>query len=166
MKKTSLFLLLPIFLIFGCRDAEIENPDVQNYILQLKSGNYQSMELPSFSASDIPALLEYRNDTTSIRKVPANPISSFWMVKCRLGMIALWTIESVRAVEIKSERLIGRYPSQNPILAVRANPGIWVLDEESQREAAKAYYNWWYSGRMFTSKMETDPLERTKYVWH
>jgi hypothetical protein len=166
--KTScipIFITL-LFFSFGCEKPETDNPDVENYITQLKNGTYNSYEMPLFSASDIPALLVYRNDTTSIRKVPANPISSYYMSKCKLGMIALWTIESIRATEIESKKLIGRYPSQNPFLALRDDPSVWVFDNESHVKAAKAYAEWWNSDPIFTNKMKIDPLKDTKYIWH
>jgi hypothetical protein len=122
--------------------------------------------MPEFSPSDIPALLAHRNDTTTIYHFPRNPISSFAMMKCKLGMIVLWTVESVRAVESGSDKLIGRFPSQNPLLALRENPAVWIFDPEAQLTAAKAYFKWWNSNPLFTNQMKTDPLKDTKYVWH
>jgi hypothetical protein len=82
-------------------------------------------------------------------------------------MYVLWTIESIRAVEIKSEYLIGRFPSQNPILALRASTELnLVYDDKSHKEAAKAYYDWWHSIRIFKDKMKIDPLKKTDYRWH
>jgi hypothetical protein len=166
--KANLFLTIVIVLsgCLGCKKLDTDNPNVENYVTQLKNGSYSRFELPEFVASDIPALLVYRNDTTSIKNVPANPISSFMMMNCKLGMIVLWTIESIRALEINSERLIGRFPSQNPILAHRDDPSTWVFDDDSHLSVAKAYYNWWKSNPLFKDKMQIDPLKDTKYIWH
>ena len=117
--------------------------------------------------TDIPALLNYRNETMMITNFPHNGISSLWDSECKLGMYVLWTIESIRAVEIKSEYLIGRFPSQNPVLALRASAELkLVYDDKSQNEAAKAYYYWWHSIYIFKDKMKIDPLRNTDYRWH
>jgi hypothetical protein len=82
-------------------------------------------------------------------------------------MYVLWTIESIRVVEIKSKYLIGRFPSQNPILALRDSTELkLVYDDNSQNEAAEAYYHWWHAIYIFSDKMKTDPLGDTDYRWH
>jgi hypothetical protein len=102
-----------------------------------------------------------------ITNFPHNGISSLWGPDCKLGMYVLWTIESIRAVEINSKYLIGRFPSQNPILALRASQELdLVYDTKSQNEAAKAYYDWWYSSYVLNDKMNIDPLKDTDYRWH
>ena len=172
--KTFLYLsaLISLICCSGCTEQDNDSADVENYVEHLKEGSYSSLELPEFSVSDIPELLRYRNDRTIIYQVPASMISSHIMSECRLGVIILWNIESIRAVEINSTDLFGRWPSQNPILALRESPNTWVFDKNSHFTAAKAYYNWWNSypsvGRMKTNsvKMKTDPLKSTKYMWH
>jgi hypothetical protein len=162
----KLIILTTVFGLIGC-EKQIDNPEVESYINQLKSNSYESPELPAFQPSDIPALLNYRNETMVITNFPYNGISSLWAPDCRLGMYVLWTLESIRAVEIKSEYLIGRFPSQNPILALRASTELkLVYDEKSQNEAAKAYYDWWHSIHIFKDKMKIDPLKDTDYRWH
>ncbi len=84
-------------------------------------------------------------------------------------MYVLWTIESIRSVAINSEFLIMRFPSQNPILAIReADELILALDNESHEIAAQAYYTWWESNehRGFDAFKNVDPLESTAYRWH
>jgi hypothetical protein len=160
------FLIVAILGFSGC-EKHTDNPEVDMYINQLISGKYESSELPDFSTSDISALLKYRNETTIITGFPHNPISSFWQKECKLGMIVLWTIESIRAVEINSEYLIGRFPSQNPVLALRDAPELhMVFDDQSHKEAARAYNNWWNSFQPFKGDTNIDPLRKTKYRWH
>jgi hypothetical protein len=152
--------------ISGC-EKQIDNPDVESFINQLKSSSYTDFELPAFQPSDIPALLMYRNESIMIEDFPRNGISSLWMSECKLGMYVLWTIESIRAVEIQSEYLIGRFPSQNPILALRSSDELeLVYDDKSHSEAAKAYNDWWHSINIFKDKMKIDPLKNTDYKWH
>jgi len=164
IKLTILFVLIGLF---GCK-KQTDNPDVETYIYQLKSGRLGiAGELPAFTTSDIPALLKYRNETLVITNFPHNGISSFWNPDCKLGMYVLWTIESIRAVEIKSEYLIGRFPSQNPILALKLSTDLkLVIDDKSQKEAADAYNDWWNSINIFKDKMKIDPLKDTSYRWH
>ncbi len=113
----KLVMLTVLFALIGCEEQG-DNPEVEAYISQLKSNSYKAYELPAFKPSDIPALLNHRNSTLMITDFPHNGISSLLAPDCRLGMYVLWTIESIRAVEIKSKYLIGRFPSQNPILAL------------------------------------------------
>ena|SRR4030042_7090022 len=162
----KLIIFIALLGLFGC-EKQIDNPAVETYINQLKSNQYEPHELPAFKPSDIPALLIYRNETMMITNFPHNGISSFWGPDCKLGMYVLWTIESIRAIEIDSEYLIGRFPSQNPILALRDAPALeLVFDDQSHKDAAKAYYDWWHSIHIFKDKMKVDPLKDTKYRWH
>lgn len=117
-----LFFLISLLGLISCDKKDNEdtnNLDVKTYIELLKSNRYDSINLPAFSYKDIPALLQYRNETQIISNFPHNPISSLIGPDCKLGIYVLWTIESIRAVSIKSEYLIYRFPSQNPILAYR-----------------------------------------------
>ena len=165
----SLFKLLAFlsFILFHGCEKSTDNPAVAEYMNLLLSGQYTSMELPDFKPTDIPALLLYRDETTIITSFPRNGISSLWAPECRLGMYVLWTIESIRAVEIKSPYLIGRFPSQNPILARRSSADLnLVYDDKSHKAAADAYYHWWHSIHVFKDKMKIDPLGTTDYKWH
>ncbi len=160
------FILVTLFGFLGC-EKQTDNPDVDTYIDQLISGTYESNDLPDFSANDISALLEYGNETTIITNFPRNPISSFLQQECKLGMIVLWTVESIRAVENNSESLIGRFPSQNPVLALRDAPELqMVFDDQAHKEAARAYNDWWNSFHPFKDKIKIDPLKKTNYRWH
>jgi hypothetical protein len=172
--KTFKILILIVSLAgwFSCNKNEtenIKNVDVEKYIELLKSNQYDFPELPPFSYQDIPALSIYRNETQLITNFPHNMISSLGKPECSLGMYVLWTIESIRAVAIKSEYLIGRFPSQNPVLALRdAEELKLVFTEESQVVAAKAYFDWWKENenKEFDEFKNIDPLLKTKYRWH
>lgn len=169
MKQVNFIIILIItFSISSCEKQNVNNLDVETYINLLKSGKYKESELPAFTSLDIPALLEYRNDTLTITDFPHNGISSLYAPECKLGMYVLWTIESIRAVYIESELLIGRFPSQNPILQTKNYYQYPVIttDATSHMEAAKAYNDWWWTGLILKSKMEIDPLGGTNYEWH
>lgn len=167
--KTFILLITLVGLISCADNKEISNVSVDRYIELLKANQYDSINLPAFTYNDIPALLKYRNETQVIKNFPHNGISSLYAPECTLGMYVLWTIESIRAVSINSEYLILRFPSQNPILALRDSIGFdLVYDEASHEIAAKAYYDWWENNKQknFNEFKNIDPLTGTKYKWH
>ncbi|MBP6663059.1 MAG: DUF4943 family protein [Paludibacter sp.] len=135
----------------------------------MKANQYDSINLPAFTYNDIPTLLKYRNDTQVITNFPHNGISSLYAPNCTLGMYVLWTIESIRAVSINSKYLIMRFPSQNPILALRDSVDLMLVnDDTSHKIAAKAYFDWWENNKQknFGEFKDIDPLVETKYRWH
>ncbi|HEX3006167.1 MAG TPA: DUF4943 family protein [Bacteroidales bacterium] len=167
-----LFVLISLISLISCDKKDNEgtnNLDVKTYIELLRSNKYDSINLPSFTYKDIPALLQYRNETQIISNFPHNPISSLYRPECKLGMYVLWTIESIRAVSINSKYLIQRFPSQNPILANRNSVELsLVSDDLSQAIAAKAYFDWWENNKnkKFDDFKNIDPLGNTNYKWH
>jgi hypothetical protein len=172
--KTQIFLICLIS-IFGTISCDKNEPEkispitVEKYIELLKSNSYDSLNLPAFSHTDIPALLEYRNETQIITNFPHNPISSLYNSECTLRMYVLWTIESIRAVATDSKYLIMRFPSQNPVFALRhATEFQMVTDSESEIIAAQAYFDWWENNKQkdFDEFKFIDPLANTNYQWH
>lgn len=168
--KLTLFCLAILGIVTGCEDSSLQKSEsVETYIELLKSNQYDSMNLPSLSSHDIPALLQYRNDKQIITNFPHNPISSFYNPQCTLGMYVLWTIESIRAVSVNSKSLILRFPSQNPILALRHSAELeMVFSPTAQDVAAQAYYDWWTTNehQEFNAFKSIDPLQPTQYKWH
>jgi hypothetical protein len=166
------FVLISLTAIISCEksDSEVKtNLSVERYIELLKANQYDSLNLPDFTFQDIPALLEYRNETQIITNFPHNGISSLYAPDCTLGMYVLWTIESIRAVAINSEYLIMRFPSQNPILALRVADELnLVYSNESHQIASKAYFDWWENNKQndFNEFKNIDPLKTTDYRWH
>jgi len=168
-----IFLIISIIIcIVSCDkkdNKDSKNLDVKTYIELLKSNQYDSLNLPSFTYKDIPALLQYRNETQIITNFPNNPISSLYGPECKLGMYVLWSIESIRVVSINSEYLIMRFPSQNPLLTLRNSVELsLVSDNVSHSIAAKAYYDWWETNKNknFDDFKNIDPLADTDYKWH
>jgi len=172
MKTLKLIIVLVSLIIsISCHknnDEEIRNVNVDQYIELLKSGKYNSADLPAFTYQDIPALISYRNYTQMITNFPRNGISSYYKPDCKLGMYVLWTIESIRAVAIKSDYLIGRFPSQNPILEKRDYSELFLDSNDSHEIASKAYFDWWVNNRRkdFNEFKNIDPLKNTVYKWH
>ncbi|MBU8892150.1 MAG: DUF4943 domain-containing protein [Bacteroidales bacterium] len=172
--KTLKFLIVLVSLIgiISCEKNdtnEIYDLSVEKYIELLKLNQYDSLYLPEFTYNDIPALLNYRNETQIITNFPHNGFSSLYMPDCKLGMYVLWTIESIRAVAINSEYLIMRFPSQNPILALKDSAELdLVYDNLSHEIAAQAYFDWWENNNHsdFNEFKNIDPLIETDYRWH
>ncbi|MBV6643494.1 MAG: DUF4943 family protein [Cyclobacteriaceae bacterium] len=163
-----------IFLILGLSACQNDvdpsaDLDVESYIELLRTERYQMTTLPNFTAEDIPALLAYRNETDHIKVFPRNPISSFHMEDCQLGMLVLWTIESIRAVSIQSDEVVMNFPSLNPILRARDKDELEFISESTTlEEAAAAYFDWWHlnGDKEFSEFSVLDPLANTIYTWH
>ena len=170
MKYLFLFILFIGLLSCNKKDNEvIINLNVETYIELLKSNQYDSINLPNFTYQDIPALLQFRNETQIITNFPHNPISSLYLPECELGMYVLWTIESIRAVSVNSKYLIMRFPSQNPLLQLKSSGELYLVsDSVSHTMAAQAYYSWWENNKDkdFNEFNIIDPLELTAYKWH
>ena len=164
-------MIVSLIGLFSCDKSESEdlnNIEVNRYVELLKKGKYDSMDLPSFTHQDIPALLEYGNEHQLITGFPVNMISSMGMPDCSLGMYILWTIESIRAVAIDSKYLIGRFPSQNPVVQKREAESNIVRGSEIQLIISKAYFDWWEENKNkdFEEFKDIDPLSKTDYRWH
>lgn len=173
MKIIKIFVLVILFFSLpGCNkddEVDIKNIDVEKYIELLKKGEYKFLKLPPFTDEDIPVLLQYRNENQVITNFPRNMISSLMMPECKLGMYVLWTIESIRTDLIKTEHVLGSFPSQNPVLGLRNSEGIELVNtDESHAVAAKAYFDWWNENKHknFDEFKNIDPLAETDYRWH
>jgi len=168
--STLNFIALSIMslILWGCGDKETDNLDVETYVESLRQGTYDALELPEFTGEDIPALLAYSTETDVITNFPANPISSYYDPECKLGMYVLWTIESIRAISIESEFLIGRLPSLNPIIKLREEPFDVENNNERMLEISVAYNNWYnnINEQPFSEFKFVDPLEATDYRWY
>jgi len=172
MKTVKLIIVLfSLIISISCdkeNDEEIKNVNVDQYIALLKSGKYDAVNLPAFTYLDIPALLAYRNETQKITNFPRNGISSYYQRDCTLGLYVLWTIESIRAVAINSKYLIGRFPSQNPLLEKSDYSELFLDTNEILEIASKAYLDWWAGNykKDFNEVKNIDPLKNTIYKWH
>jgi hypothetical protein len=172
-----LFILVSFIGLVGCdkKDNEeitnLTNLNVEKYIELLKSDQFVSYKIPAFTSNDIPSLLKYRNDNEIVTKFPANSISSHAMVdpKYKLGVLVLWTVESIRISSLKNS-MNGNFPSQNPFIALRNNPSEWVLDYNNQAYSiiSQAYFDWWENNKNkdFEQFKSIDPLINTNYIWH
>jgi hypothetical protein len=173
--KILKFLILIVFVLslFSCDKNDTEktnNPDVETYIELLKTNQYESSNLPEFSSNEIPALLKYINDNSVVNKFPYHPASSYAPTnpEYRLGVLLLWTIESIRVAEFNN-RNIG-FPSQHPFVKTKTEPIEWIIDHDNKiyEIIKQSYSNWWNENKHkeFGSFCNIDPLLETEYRWH
>lgn len=162
--------LLPLLIFFSaCKDQDeiFEEIGAIDYIHLLRTNQYESNRMPKFNPSDIPFFLKFRNDPQLIQNFPRNPISSFMNEEVRLGVIVLWTIESIRTSGLNPNvHPFDRYPSLNPAIFKKSTHMSLLPDEhEDFKKVADAYYNWWHSDSDFESIKQVDPLSGTDYQW-
>jgi hypothetical protein len=149
----------------SCEKIALENMTVKQYISLLKSGDYDYIELPPFDSNDIPELMKYIGDNQIIKNFPVNPSSSLFVPDCKLGIYAMWTIESIRVCSIVADAHPFRFPSGNPILMFK-DSGSGTFDSDiAHQEAVKAYQDWWNSNSNFQQIKNNNPLESTIYRW-
>lgn len=172
MKNYYLFLssVLLVF-IAGCSKNNIDknaDKEARDYVAQLISGQFTATSIPDLKKESIPTLLMYSKDTTAITKFPVNPISSYRSHQNKLGLVVLWTVESIRQFAEKNVLSFTRYPSQNALLGMK-DPvsGGFISDYQAQLAVANAYIEWWEnnSNRNFKSFRDINPMDQTIYRW-
>ncbi|MBN3582666.1 DUF4943 family protein [Algoriphagus aestuarii] len=166
--RFTLFFSLLVFVSACMEDSDSPNIAVDQYVSLLKKGNYEESNLPEFTSTDISRLLTYRNDRQVIKDFPRNWISSYWNEECTLGMYVLWTIESIRARSIGSDKLTGTFPSQNPVVENSETFEILEQSNSVQKVVADSYFEWWEANKAwdFQKFHQIDPLADTDYRWH
>lgn len=135
----------------------------------LKTNNFAE-GLPWLTWEDIPALLAVGNDSTVITNFPHNPISSYLLDECYVGITILWLVESIRITE--RDNLVSpveKYPSLNPILKFK-NPPETVPENsiEKMNTAFQAYQEWWgkVQNLEVSEACKVDPLENENLTWN
>ena len=156
---------------------DVNNPDVALFVTQLKAGTYSCyrtdiysqylwLAMPKFTATHIPALLEYAKDTTFIAHFPSNPASSRTPYPSGrsnfiLGECLLWIVEGIRTNSA--------YPSLDPYLIDSAKPTAEKLKGLEKSEILNVrdlYYKWWWGSSIMEWWLRTPPLSGTTYSWH
>ncbi len=168
--KYYIIILLLIFLFSNCEKYDTpDNPfvSVEKYINQLKNDSYNKSCLPDLNPEDIPALLNISKDTTEISNFPRNPLSSCFQQYCKIGFIALWTIESIRIDECENiTHCYDLFPSLNAtIYTKKDSSNVQSSSNSTLFNATDAYSEWWNSNKNFDKIKKTNPLEGTNYSW-
>lgn len=168
MKTLKTILILATLIPFFSCDKEAEDlskVSVDRYVELLKQGNYDAPDLPDFSFRDIPALLQYRNETRVITNFPYNGLSSYHTEECSLGMYVLWTIESIRTAGHDS---FSKFPSLNPMVGQKGEEYKVAAGSEIQILVSDKYFDWWEGNKdkNFDEFKNTNPLSDTEYRWY
>lgn len=168
-------MLLFVFLTLtisscGKEILDFNNPDVDLFVKQLKSGKYVSQDsegkdiYPQFTNDDIGDLLEYAEDLTVIPSFPLAPVSYSAGGKLRLGECILWLVETIR---------LGHNASMGcKMVHIDAEnyEGIYFLSDEEVLDAAARYRRWW-EGKKYPRTVWTidpcydEPLCGSNYMW-
>ena len=164
-------------MIVGCEKDkfDIDNPDVEIFVKQLKNGTYDCYEkgetgenlwllMPKFTPNHISSLIEFAKDTTHISDFPINPISSrrpfpegreYFI----LGECLLWTVEGIRNGY--------RYGSLDPFLidtALAESIRYKGLKSDEILIVREIYKDWWDNYKDSNWK-DNNPLADTSYRW-
>lgn len=144
------------------KKERVRNMRVKALFEDMRDGKYGDRRFPALDWTDIPALLELADSTTSLKAFPRNSISSQRQAECSEGMVALWLIEGIRQG--------GKFPSLNALCFKKGRQAKnWCkASEENHKEVAKAYRTW---GRKVESLDRQnaggiDPLKGTNLYWY
>lgn len=173
----GLFIAVMMLFCIGCEkdEFEVNNPDVQKFVLQIKSGTYNSYEkgengeklwlqMPKFTEYHIQSLIDFSGDTSHIMNFPLNPLSSrtpfpYERSYLILGECLLWTVEGIRNGT--------GYGSLDPYLvdtALIENEKIKGLKGTDILIVRDRYNHWWMNSSDNDWKAK-NPLENTSYRW-
>lgn len=166
MKAVILTLLLGISLL-GCKRDSWSDPNVDQFVIMLEKGTYNSMFLPDFKPADIERLLYHARDFRTIKSFPINPISSYRPLKFRLGECLLWTVESIRLKYDTSDEF-QKFPSLAPELFIPGGtiePRVASIDDLNR--AYNLYLSWWTDNksRAFSDFRDVNPLKDAVLMW-
>lgn len=156
--------LVAVIMLLSCEKNDIKY-NADEYMDKVKSETYSDMFLPDLEPQDISSLLKYRDDKTILKKFPTNPISSLIGDSVTVGIIALWTIESIRISELNGDTsAYKRFPSLNPMIL--DTNSIFTNKFSLQDNVAKRYYNWWSQTDLSqVEKLQINPLQGSRFVW-
>ena len=162
--RASIILFILVIFAIACEKND-RHDKATEYMDKIESETYSDMFLPDLEPDDISTLLKYRDEKTLLQVFPVNPISSFICDSVTVGIVALWTIESIRISELNGDTSeFTRFPSLNP--ALFDTTGISVNIFELQDSASKRYYDWWYQSNLILSeKLMINPLYGSDIIW-
>lgn len=177
MKNLIIFAVL-IFCCASCGkdDFNVDNPDVEQFVQQIKDGTYDRYELgengenlwtimPNFKKEHIPLLIDLAKDTSLVcpcSHFPTNPISSIPPYRINdnkacimIGEYLLWCVEGI--IEGNT------FASLTPILRNQNYRDDERLNGEEILKVREIYQDWWEEYGATDNNIS--PLEETIYQW-
>lgn len=171
----TLFSFIAIFILLSaCKKSgfDIDNPDVDVFVQQLKAGTYSQYEtnekgerlwlkMPKFGEQHIARLIELSKDTTHINQFPTNPMSSrtprpqgrnYFI----LGEGLLWIVAGINGRGSLDPYLIDDSKEVPEKYNGLTTTEILLVSEK--------YSQWWNSYKNADWKAQ-DPLAGTAYIW-
>lgn len=174
MKRITLIALL-IFPILSCEKDkfDLNNPNVEQFVQQLKNGTYIQYEkgengenlwllMPKFTKNHIQSLIDFSKDTSHINNFPINPISSrtpfpndrdYFI----LGECLLWTVEGIRNGN--------GFGSLDPYLIDITSGEVHNGLKGSGILIVRDSFQVWWSNFKDSDWKEKNPLDGTPYRW-
>lgn len=178
MRNLIIFSALILFCM-SCEkdDFNVDNPDMEQFVQQLKNGTYDKYELgengeklwtimPNFKKEHISLLIDLAKDTSLVypcEHFPTNPVSSILPYRINdnkecimIGEYLLWCVEGI---------IEGRdFASLTPILINQNYSEEKNLDGREILEVRRLYQDWWEEHKQ-TTNTDKGPLEETNYRW-
>lgn len=177
--KPFIIFSLSALLCLGCERGsfDVSNPDVKEFVRQLKNGTYNQFErtesgerlwaiMPAFKKEDLPGLISLAEDTDLISPCdhfPVNPLSSIWPYRIvdgkeciMVGEYLLWCAEAV--IEGKD------FASLIPVLRdAEGSPDRRLTAAEIL--AVRNIYQEWWEEYGHNDNPEKLPLDGSGYTW-
>ncbi|ASZ11712.1 DUF4943 domain-containing protein [Chitinophaga pendula] len=158
---TQVLLMLSLFAAVtfnNCNHTSDKGPmTAKQYVSLLKANKYPKYDLvPALRPADIAVLIQHVNDEQVIDNYPIPAMSAAQHGPQQVGMIVLYTIESIRL-----ERKQGA--STRPYISDTADP----KRRPSLQEVAPYYVRWWehHKDNDAAALKQSSPLAGTTLTW-
>ncbi len=151
--------------------------DVEVFIEQLVSNNYEADYPPELKWEDIPKLLAIANSNTVIDRFPRNILSRLYLQDCQVGIVAMWLIDSIRKNHGKRARKAW-YISPMALLQDQedrdrsknrggGNEYIPVNSDTKLETAYQAFNSWWENAQDISpsKSKRVNPMDGSGLNW-
>jgi hypothetical protein len=146
-----------------------ESVPIHEVIATLRSDGWEWAFLPHMAWEDIPSLLAVGQDSAYVHQYPHHPRTTYQPDSVRVGLVALWLIETIRKSEIKHEEFIHLMPpSRAPVLGTRKGNPSGYNSISQMNQAWKGYQNWWEAAQDTASRsksIRSNPLKGLGMSW-
>ncbi|SEW52706.1 DUF4943 family protein [Chitinophaga arvensicola] len=140
------------------RKADDGSAAAKKYVTQLKADKYPRYDIiPKLDTSAIPVLIQYVNDSSVIQNYPIPSLSAVAYGPQQVGMIIMYTIESIRLQRVNGASSI-------PYARDTTAPDRKL----TVAELAPHYVDWWNKNKDKPAEelKVISPLAGTSLSWH